>query len=118
MRAVIQTLFCRFLGIDARLAEIATDIKRLITMSETEQQAVDHVAAAVASLKAETASGLSAILAKVTDLNQQIADLKAAGGSDPAKVASLEASATEIEADVAALHAGLDPTPTPAPAAA
>jgi hypothetical protein len=109
---------------DRRLDEILEQLKRLIIMSGNTQAAVDHVHTAVASLKAEFLTDLGVVVAKFADLSKQIADLKAAGGgASDAQVADLEASATDVEATVKAMHDGLnpgpvvnpDPVPTPEP---
>jgi hypothetical protein len=102
---------------DPRIAEILATMKRLISMSQTTQGAVDHVAAAIASMKAEVQTDVGIVVAKLADLAQQIADLKAAGsGATSAQIASLEASATDAETTVKALHDGLNPTPVTPPA--
>lgn len=111
MRALLMSLLFRFPS--ARLLRIEIALTRILAMSETTQQAVDHVATAVASLKAEVSAGVAAVSAKVTALQAQIAALQAAGsGATADQITSLEASATEIDTDVKALHDGLNP---PAP---
>lgn len=97
------------------LSVIRNDQQRIIAMSEVTQAAVDHVAAATASLKSEISTDLGAVASKLAALQQEIADLRAAGsGATAEQVASLEASATEIEGDVKTMHDALNPDPAPA----
>lgn len=85
-------------------------------MDDVTQVAVDHVAAAVASMKTELSADVAAVSTKVSALQQEIADLKAAGsGATAVQVASLEASASEIDADVKVMHDALNPDPAPTP---
>lgn len=114
MRALLAQLFLYLTGLGRRLDHIETSLERLILMSDATQSAVDHVAAAVASLKTELGADVAAVSAKVSALQQEIADLKAAGsGATADQVASLEASASEIDADVKTMHDALNPdTPT------
>lgn len=101
---------------DPRIDSIVATMKELITMSQTTQGAVDHVATAVASMKTEVQTDVAGVATLVTDLKQQIADLKAAGsGATPAQIASLEASAADVETTVKALHDGLNPAPVVVP---
>lgn len=97
---------------DQQLHHIFTLLQELKSMSQTTQGAVDHVAAAVASMKSEVQADVAAVAAQVADLKQQIADLKAAGsGATPDQITSLEASASDLDATVKTLHDGLNPAP-------
>lgn len=104
------------LGLSARVEMVLLKLKELKQMSEATQTAVDHVNAAVASLKSEVQEDVAAVSAKLSDLTAQIAALTAAGsGATAEQIAALETDATDIAAQVTTLHDALNPTPPAAP---
>lgn len=97
------------------LEKIIRKQKEHMAMSSTTQTTVDRIAADVVALKAEVQADVAGVATQVAALKQQIADLQAGGsGATADQLASLNASAADIEATVQTLHDGLNP-PAPAP---
>jgi septal ring factor EnvC (AmiA/AmiB activator) len=110
-----RSLRLLILGLSKQLETISLELQEIKKMSDATQTAVDHVNAAVASLKSEVQADVAAVSAKMADLAAQIAALQAAGtGATPEQIAALETDATDIAAQVTTLHDALNPTP-PAP---
>lgn len=99
--APLVQLFTR--GFDELKQEIRTMPDRLTTDLAAERAALDD-------LKAAMGTGLDGVNAKLADLMQQIADLKATGGAPTeTQFQELEADTAEISADAKALRDGLTP---------